>query len=146
LSRVVSVRKNSNTGYSYSETSNKAIEISVNTSGISGLDSIQIFRINYIQNGQAPTINRICERKIDSNQVAFTFIDYGNNEEQLGVSEFLALSVMELKPKIIESKGDTLFAANIAYTQDDVDRTFEDYDTRSFSTGNYWKLRNPEQG
>jgi hypothetical protein len=53
---------------------------------------------------------------------------------------------MELKPKIIESKGDTLFAANIAYTQDDVDRTFEDYDTRSFSTGNYWKLRNPEQG
>jgi hypothetical protein len=146
LSRVVSVRKDNNTGYSYSETSNKAIEISVNTSGISGLDSIQIFRINYIQNGQAPTINRICERKIDSNQVAFTFIDYGNNEEQLGVSEFLALSVMELKPKIIESKGDTLFAANIAYTQDDVDRTFEDYDTRSFSTGNYWKLRNPEQG
>lgn len=146
LSRVVSVRKNNNAGYSYSETSNKAIEISVNTSGISGLDSIQIFRINYIQNGQAPTIHRICERKIDSNQVAFTFIDYGNNEEQLGVSEFLSLSVMELKPKIIESKGDTLFAANIAYTQDDVDRTFENYDTRSFSTGNYWKLRNPEQG
>ena len=146
LSRVVSVRKNNNTGYSYSETSNKAIEISVDTSGISGLDSIQIFRINYIQNGQAPTIHRICERKIDSNQVAFTFIDYGNNEEQLGVSEFLSLSVMELKPKIIESKGDTLFAANISYTQDDVDKEFEGYDTRSFSTGNYWKLRNPEQG
>ena len=53
---------------------------------------------------------------------------------------------MELKPKIIESKGDTLFAANISYTQDDVDKEFEGYDTRSFSTGNYWKLRNPEQG
>lgn len=146
LSRVVSIRKTDNAGYSYSETSNKAVEISIDTSNISGLDSIQIFRINYVQNGQAPIINKVCERKIDSSQLAFTFIDYGYSEEQFGVSEFLALNVMELKPKVIESKGDTLFAANIAYTQDDVDKKFESYDTRAFSTGNYWRIRNPQQG
>jgi hypothetical protein len=47
---------------------------------------------------------------------------------------------MQIKPKIIESKGDVLFAANIEYVQDDVDKMFENYDTRSFSIGNYWKL------
>jgi hypothetical protein len=50
---------------------------------------------------------------------------------------------MQIKPKIIESKGDVLFAANIEYVQDDVDKMFEDYDTRSFSSGNYWKLITP---
>ncbi len=50
---------------------------------------------------------------------------------------------MELFPQIIESKGDTLFAANVKYTQDSIDKLFEDYDTRSFSTGNYWMLHNP---
>lgn len=146
LSRVVSFRKNLNNGYSYSETSNKAVEITIDVSDIKGLDSIQIFRINYIQNGQVPTIHRICERKVNDSQDTFTFVDYGTNEEQLGISEFLSLNTFEVKPKIIESKGDTLFAANIQYTQDDVDKKFEDYDARSFSTGNYWRLRNPQQG
>lgn len=137
LSRVISLRRNENTGYSYTETSSKAVEISVDVSDIVGLDSIQIFRINYQQNGQVPTIHRVCERKINSEQTTFTFVDYGNNEEQLGVSEFLSLNLMEIKPKVIESKGDTLFAANIAYTQDDIDRKFESYDTKSLSSGNY---------
>jgi hypothetical protein len=146
LSNVISIRKTDNQGYSSTETSNKTVDITINTSNASGLDSIQIYRVNYIQNGQVPTIHKICERKLDDNQDSFSFVDYGNNEEQLGVSEFISLNTMDIKPKVIESKGDTLFAANIKYTQDDVDNKFKDYDTRSFSTGNYWKLRNPQQG
>ena len=146
LSCVLSIRKTENQGYSATETSNKTVEISVDVSNVSGLDSIQIFRINYIQNGQAPTIHRICERRINDNQNTFSFTDFGVNEEQLGVSEFISLNTMDLKPKVIESKGDTLFAANIRYTQDDVDNKFSEYDAKSFSSGNYWKLRNPGEG
>jgi hypothetical protein len=76
----------------------------------------------------------------------FKYLDYGTNIEQLGVSEFLSYISMEIFPKIIESKGDTLFASNLKYTQDSVDKNFEDYDTRSFSSGNYWVLHNPTQG
>lgn len=146
LSNVISIRKTANQGYSTTETSNKTVDITIDTSNVGGLDSIQIYRVNYIQNGQVPTIHKICERKLDDNQDSFSFVDYGNNEEQLGVSEFISLNTMDIKPKVIESKGDTLFAANIKYTQDDVDNKFKDYDARSFSTGNYWKLRNPQQG
>ena len=76
----------------------------------------------------------------------FKYLDYGTNIEQVGVSEFLSYISMEIFPKIIESKGDTLFASNLKYTQDSVDKKFEDYDTRSFSSGNYWVLHNPAQG
>jgi hypothetical protein len=57
--------------------------------------------------------------------------------EQLGVSEFLSYNSFYIKPKIIESKGDTLFAANLTYAQDDADKDFEDWDATSLSTGNY---------
>lgn len=137
LSNLISIRKTENRGYSNTEISSKTVAISINVPTNSGLDSIQIFRINYIQNGQAPTIHRICERKLNDNQSTFSFIDYGTNEEQLGISEFVSMNSMDLKPKVIESKGDTLFAANIKYTQDDVDNSFSEYDTRSYSTGNY---------
>jgi len=48
LSNVVSIRRNENKGYSQTETSNKTVDISIDIPTGGGLDSIQIFRINYI--------------------------------------------------------------------------------------------------
>lgn len=136
LSKTLQLLKDDGKGYSYSETTNKSVKITIDTSSITNLDSIQIFRINYMQNGQAPTIHKICEKRIDG-QSSFVFIDRGQNLEQLGVSEFLSYNSFYIKPKIIESKGDTLFAANLTYAQDDADKEFENWDATSLSTGNY---------
>ena len=137
LSKTLQLLKDDGKGYSYSETTNKSVKITIDTSSITNLDSIQIFRINYMQNGQAPTIHKICEKRIDE-QSPFIFIDRGQNLEQLGVSEFLSYNSFYIKPKIIESKGDTLFAANLTYAQDDADKEFENWDAKSFSSGNYY--------
>jgi hypothetical protein len=91
-------------------------------------------------NGQEPTIHRIEDKVIDPTKEYIEIEDYGDDKEQLGIDELLSFTQMQIKPKIIESKGDTLFAANIKYVQDDVDQMFKNYDTRSFSSGNYWKL------
>lgn len=136
LSKTLQLLKDDGKGYSYSEITNKAVKITVDTSSITNLDSIQIFRINYMQNGQAPTIHKICEKRIDG-QSPFIFIDRGQDLEQLGVSEFLSYNSFYIKPKVIESKGDTLFAANLTYAQDDADKEFENWDATSLSTGNY---------
>lgn len=136
LSKTLQLLKDDGKGYSYSEVTNKSVKITIDSLPITNLDSIQIFRINYMQNGQAPTIHKICEKRIDG-QSSFVFIDRGQNLEQLGVSEFLSYNSFYIKPKIIESKGDTLFAANLTYAQDDADKDFEDWDATSLSTGNY---------
>lgn len=141
LSKTLQLLKDDGKGYSYSEVTNKSVKITIDSLPITNLDSIQIFRINYMQNGQAPTIHKICEKRIDG-QSSFVFIDRGQNLEQLGVSEFLSYNSFYIKPKIIESKGDTLFAANLTYAQDDADKDFEDWDARSFSSGNYYDLSN----
>lgn len=140
LSKTLSILKDNGNGYSYTELSNKAVKIKIDVKDVVDLDSIQVFRINYIQNGQAPSIHKICERRIENDQETFTVIDNGQNLEQLGLNEFLSYVSFYIKPKIIESKGDTLFAANLKYAQDDADKDFDGYDARSFSSGNYWNV------
>jgi hypothetical protein len=48
LSNLISIRKTENRGYSNTEISNKTVAISIDIPTNSGLDSIQVFRINYI--------------------------------------------------------------------------------------------------
>ena len=144
---VLPLYKSSSEGYSDKEVTNKAVTITIQLGDIEGLNRIQVFRITYQYNGQLPTVHRIEDKAIDPSIDSIQIQDYGDNREQLGVDELLSLTQMQIKPKIIESKGDTLFAANIKYVQDDVDGAFSNYDTRSFSSGNYWKLNTPvEEG
>ena len=141
VGNVLSLYKNNSEGYSDKELTNKAVTIRVYfDDGTTGLNRIQLFRITYMYNGQTPTVQRIEDKEIDPTQEYVDIEDYGDSQEELGISELLSFTQMQIKPKIIESKGDVLFAANIEYVQDDVDKMFENYDTRSFSIGNYWKL------
>ena len=144
VGNVLSLYKNDFEGYSDKELTNKAVTIRVYfDDGTTGLNRIQLFRITYMYNGQTPTVQRIEDKEIDLTQKYVDIEDYGDSQEELGISELLSFTQMQIKPKIIESKGDVLFAANIEYVQDDVDKMFEKYDTRSFSSGNYWKLITP---
>lgn len=141
IGNVLSLYKSDSEGYSDKELTNKAVTVRIYfDNGTTGLNRIQLFRITYMYNGQTPTVQRIEDKEIDPTQEYVDIEDYGDSQEEFGISELLGLTQMQIKPKIIESKGDILFAANLKYVQDDVDKMFEDYDTRSFSIGNYWKL------
>ena len=143
VGNVLSLYKNNSEGYSDKELTNKAVTVRINFDDVKSLNRIQLFRITYMYNGQMPTVQRIEDKEIDPTQSYIDIEDYGDSQEELGISELLSLTQMQIKPKIIESKGDILFAANLKYVQDDVDKMFENYDTRSFSSGNYWKLITP---
>lgn len=143
VGNIISLYKNGSEGYSDKELTNKAVTVRINFDDVKSLNRIQLFRITYMYNGQMPTVQRIEDKEIDPTQSYIDIEDYGDSQEELGVSELLGLTQMQIKPKIIESKGDILFAANLKYVQDDVDKMFENYDTRSFSSGNYWKLITP---
>ena len=140
VGNVLPLYKSTTEGYNDKEITDKAAIITVRLHNIVGLDRIQLFRITYMYNGQMPTVHRIEDKVIDPAKESVTIEDYGDNKEQLGIDELLSLTQMQIKPKLLESKGDTLFAANIKYVQDDVDQLFKNYDTRAFSAGNYWKL------
>lgn len=140
VGNVLSLYKSDTEGYTDKDVTDKAATIRVKFHGITGLDRIQLFRITYMYNGQMPTIHRIEDKVVDVSREYVDIQDYGDNKEQIGVDELLSLTQMSIKPKVLESKGDVLFAANIKYVQDDVDNTFKNYDTRSFSSGNYWNI------
>lgn len=124
LSNIISLYRDEVSGYEPLKVSGKAVELTI---GImeeynlpyEELDHIQIFRINYVQNGQEPTINLILD---DESKAWIDYIDDGTNLQEYSLSEFLALVQMTVYPKIIESKNDYLFAANLKYAQDDADR------------------------
>lgn len=140
VGNVISLYKNNSEGYSDKELTNKAVTVRINFDDIKSLNRIQLFRITYMYNGQLPTVQKIEDKEIDPTQSYIDIEDYGDSQEEIGVDELLGFTQMTIKPKLIESKGDVLFAANVKYVQDDVDRLFETYDTRSFSSGNYWKF------
>lgn len=99
------------------------------------LDMIQIYRITYAQTGQLPTVNLIYDGKYT---VGDSFLDTGYTDiSPVAVSEFLSYIQLGIIPKLIESKNNYLFAANVGYTQVNVDQLFEDVDaTTTYSNSN----------
>lgn len=138
LSNVLSIYKTDKKGYSDKEISNKAVDIQINVHDIVGLNSIEIYRISYIQNGQQPTVHMIVNEKNTS--FPFTYVDRGTNIHQISMSELLGMIQNPIQPQIIESKDDYLFAANLSYNQDYVDKKIKEcgFDAISVSSGNYW--------
>ena len=91
---------------------------------------IQIFRIAYVNLNSDPVVDVIYDGKI-INQ----FIDSGSSVDQIAYEEFKNYVTFVIYPKIIESKGDYLFAANITDGKQNVDSIFEKIDMRAISTG-----------
>jgi len=93
---------------------------------------MQIYRISYKQVGQTPSVSIVYDGILRNE-----FIDHGNDIEDISYADFLSLIKFNIKPAVIESKQDYLFAANMSYTFDDVDDEIDDSRVRSLSTGDY---------
>ena len=96
---------------------------------------IRVYRVAYSKSGQLPRVDVIYDQLCQSN----TLQDSGQSLLNVATAEFIATNKLLFVPKEIESKGDYLFAGNIKYTQDEIDKTFENFDARCFSYGNYYK-------
>ena len=77
-------------------------------------DRILVYRIKYDANGQTPTVSLIVDEVRNTQSNTVTIQDVGQNPlSQLTLEEFNNISGIHIVPKIIESKNDYLFAANI---------------------------------
>lgn len=132
LSKPLSLYKNENSGFAYDTNSNKSVSITIDYNG-SILNRIQLYRITYEQIGQEPTIHLIRDEKLSNGQ----YVDSGSNISSISVSEFISMYNLYIRPKIIESKSDYLFAANLNYQQDSVDDEFKNFDAVAKNKGYY---------
>lgn len=109
---------------------NTGVKIKIPNDETANYNKIQIFRIHYQVNGQNPTIDIVYDGAITKD---FYFIDAGRlSYGQLSLEEYNSSSGIHIIPKVIESKNDYLFAANIkAYNTNNT--LFADWDAKSFS-------------
>ena len=104
------------------------------------LQKILIYRIYYTQNGQTPTIDLIYDvtwinnGTVEDGVRSLYFSDTGQAGLQtLTLEEYNGQSGIHIIPKVIESKYDYLFAANIKDNSGEFDRRVKDFDSRSYS-------------
>ena len=111
---------NGNKGFKQNERTDKSIDLSLSYSSNS-FDKIRIYRIAYVQNGQEPEVNIILDQDYTGD---LDYTDAGYNIAELAYSEFVSQYGIDIKPLLIESKENTLFAANVEYDQKEVDDLF----------------------
>lgn len=112
---------NENRGFKQNEYTNKSISLSLTYSS-SSFNRIRIYRIAYIQNGQEPEVNIIVDQDYNG---TLSYLDTGYDVSEVAYSEFVGQFGISIKPLLIESKENTLFAANIEYDQKEVDDLFQ---------------------
>ena len=111
--------------------SNGAVDITIPAYSGESFDKLQIFRIAYTQVGQDPSVNLIYD-----GEYQHSYIDKGTNISSSSFDNIIAMMHGAIVPAIIESKNDYLFAANITYKQDDLDKALDDAgDFRIYSSG-----------
>lgn len=134
LSRVGSLYKDYNAGYKPESYSNKSALITIPNIG-DKFNRIQIYRITYVLLDQLPEIDLV----YDGSANISVFNDYGQSIQSISVDEFLSFVTSPIIPKVIESKEDYMYAANIKYEQDKYDEKIQNAgcDFRSYSTGDF---------
>ena len=114
----------------YTSNSGVSLNISIDAKYQKQLDRILIYRIQYTENGQLPTVGVIYDGLYSEG--SFKFIDAGQPILQtLTLEEYNSLSGIHIIPRVIESKNDFLFAANIKEQTSQIDG-FDEYDARAF--------------
>ena len=82
---------------------------------------IKVYRITYVQNGQQPQIDVVYDTEFSGSLV---FVDRGINLYTISYADFISQTKINFKPVLIESKNDYLFAGNVVYDNEDVDKEF----------------------
>lgn len=116
-------------GYTQGKYSTMGVRVQIDARN-TNLNKIQVYRITYESNEQEPTIELIIDKSVGSG--IFTFDDIGQLAlSQITLAEYNSIAGINIIPKIIESKNDYLFAANIKYQIPD----FDDWDARAYTSG-----------
>ena len=93
------------------------ITIDIDESYDEYLDRIQIFRIQYVRNGQLPTIECIQDTRIDALRTGENTLTITDTAQlvlsTLTLEEYNSMSGIHILPGIIESKYDYMFASKI---------------------------------
>lgn len=133
LSNLCTIYKTENEGYNSEEISNKAASITI-PSNSGNFEKLQIYRINYVILGQAPSVALIYDGPIIS-----SYVDRGAEVEVSSDVEFLSATQLRTVPKVIESKEDYLFEGNITYPTDSFDADIKELNLnfRSYSYGDF---------
>lgn len=119
---------------------NSGVRIKINIdSKYENLSNIYIYRITYTDINQIPTVEIIYDgdwtRYIVDGQASFIFNDTGKAAlSSLTLEEYNSSSGIHIIPKVIESKYDYLFAANVKAEVASV-KSIDDWDARAFSYG-----------
>ena len=124
-------------GLTEQEQSSIGLRIKIEISVPAIYSKIQVYRIQYLVNGQLPKIQLICDEKLtlDSDNY-YTYDDLGDvTLQELTAEEFNVLTGIYIQPAVIESKNNILFAGNIKYEIDVLDETYLNMDFRAFSAG-----------
>lgn len=136
LSSPLTIYKNEGEGYRPDEKqSNKAVELKLPKMPEDlDLNMMQIYRISYIQIGQQPEVSLIYDGNIMENK---NWIDTGYDIQQISLAELISQIKLDIRPTVIESKNDYLFAANVKYIQSELDSTWSSDIMRTYSSGDY---------
>lgn len=99
------------------------------------LGKIKVFRIQYLQNGQMPTISVIydaatgCTKDVDAD---ISICDTGQEAlEQISIEEYNSMQGVRIIPNSLAVKNGYLFAANTKTYQTTI-KGFEDWDARAY--------------
>lgn len=118
-------QQNSIIGFDSVTNTGKAVDLEI-TFNDNQYQNIIIFRIEYLLNGSTPSVYIIYDEPIQGSELHYT--DIGTYGMSYSFAQFLSIRQYKFIPKMIESKGDRLFAANIKDVQEDLNIMFNNVD------------------
>ena len=139
LSKVLTLYSEYNKGYEASAdlvyNINQSVVINIPTNSYES-DHLQIFRISYISQDSNPHVSLIYDDVYIN-----SFTDTGQNDvdDNVSYSTFLSYIDFNTVPRVIESKNDYLFQANINDVQSKIDSKYDKIDVAQYIS---WQITN----
>lgn len=143
LSRLINIINIIDDGYEFNGANegnftNMGVKLKIQIPDDSNYDLIKIYRVYYQQNSETPDIDLIFDGRFTStaenNKKYFYHIDSSNNSiNKISVDDFNSKFGLYMIPRVIESKDDYLFAAQIKEYRN-TNKSFDNINTISISS------------
>ena len=143
LSRLINIVNIIDGGYEFNGANegnftNMGVKLKIQIPDDSNYDLIKIYRVYYQQNSETPDIDLIFDGRFistaENNKKYFYHIDSSNNSiNKISVDDFNSKFGLYMIPRVIESKDDYLFAAQIKEYRN-TNKSFDNINTISISS------------
>lgn len=143
LSRLINIVNIIDDGYEFNGANegnftNMGVKLKIQIPDDSNYDLIKIYRVYYQQNSETPDIDLIFDGRFistaENNKKYFYHIDSSNNSiNKISVDDFNSKFGLYMIPRVIESKDDYLFAAQIKEYRN-TNKSFDNINTISISS------------